>query len=101
MELKNVQADNMKLNVLGDNFSVEQDINGFLEQAKLDRDIAAEFTNPNKTYRKFATIPDIVALDIKLRYDIDIHHPDTMKNPAMMKKFRAIIKSDFPKLLSH
>jgi hypothetical protein len=101
MELKNVKADNMELNVLDNNFQVSQDITGFLEQAKLDRDIAAEFTNPNKTYRKLATIPDIVALDIKLRYDIDIHDPETMKDPALMKRFRAIIKSDFPKLLSH
>jgi hypothetical protein len=101
MELKNVKADNMELNVKDDNFQVSQDITGFLEQAKLDRDIANEFMDTKKTYRKFATIPDIVALDIQLRYDIDIHDPETMKNPNTMKRFRAIIKSDFPKLLSH
>lgn len=101
MELKNVKSKDMELNVRDDNFQISQNIDGFLKQAEMERSIAAEFTNPNKTYRKLATIPDIVALDIKLRYDIDIHDPDTMSNPAKMKRFRAIIKSDFPKLLSH
>lgn len=101
MELKNVKSGNMGLNVADGKFQVDQDVSGFIEQAKLDRDIANEFTNPNKTYRKFATIPDVVALDIKLRYDIDLHDPETLKNPHTMKRFRAIVQRDFPKLLSH
>jgi hypothetical protein len=98
-----VKIENRGLELIGDDkqFTLSQNIDPFLENAKQERDIAAEFTNPNKRYRKLATIPDVVALDIKLRYDIDIHHPDTLKNPHMMKRFRAIIKSDFPKLLSN
>ena len=43
-------------------WSVTQDVKPFLEQAKIDRELQKTGSNGMK---KFATVPDIVAIDIK------------------------------------
>lgn len=78
-------------------WQVYQDERPFLEQAKMDR----EQTNKKDVgYRKFATIPDIVAIEILQNHHIDLHDPNTMQDKTLMAKFRAIIKSEYPYLLS-
>ena len=79
-------------------WAVEQDEKPFLEAAKLDRDRGQR---ADIGYRKFATIPDIVAIDILHKYGIDIHDPNTMQDPAQMNKFKNIIKSEYKYLLSY
>jgi hypothetical protein len=78
-------------------WQVYQDEKPFLEQAKMERDL-----NDRKDtgYRKFATIPDIVALEILQNHGIDLHDPNTMQDRNLMNKFRAIIKSEYKYLLS-
>lgn len=79
-------------------WAVEQDEKPFLEAAKMDRDRGQR---SDTGYRKFATIPDIVAIEILQKYGIDIHDPETMQNPAEMTKFKNIIKSEYKYLLSY
>lgn len=79
-------------------WSIQQDITPYLEQAKRDREMQDRF-GKHKTFRKLATIPDIVAIDILTNHGIDVHHEDFGKNPAEMKKFRYILQTEFPELL--
>lgn len=78
-------------------WQVYQDEKPFLEQAKMDRD---QDQRKDTGYRKFATIPDIVALEILQNHGIDLHDPNTMQDRALMNKFRSIIKSEYKYLLS-
>jgi len=79
-------------------WTVQQDEKPFLEQAKKDRDIGQK---KNVGYKKFATIPDIVAIDILNKYGIDIHEPETMLDRDKMQKFKNIIKTEYKYLLSY
>ena len=79
-------------------WQIYQDEKPFLEQAKRERE---QTKRNDSAYRKFATIPDIVAIEVLQKYGIDIHSPETMKDTAMMNKFRYIIKTEYPYLLSY
>lgn len=78
-------------------FKIYQDEKPFLEQAKLDRELK---TNSNTGYKKFATIPDIVAIEINEKHGIDIHSPDILHDREKMARFKRIVKEDYKHLLS-
>ena len=101
MKIDETKHLNMTLKADDSGYLVGQDVSGILEQAAMERKIAAEFTNPNKTYRKFGTIPDVVCIEIKNKFGVDIHDPIASNDPNTMKKFKAIIKRDYPYLLSN
>ena len=79
-------------------WTLQQDEKPFIEQAKRDRDAGQ---NSKAGYKKFATIPDIVAIDILNKYGIDIHDPNTMQDKTKMNRFKQIIKSEYSYLLSY
>ena len=79
-------------------WQIYQDEKPFLEQAKLDREMQKK---KDVGYKKFATIPDIVAIEIKETHGIDIHAPETMRDSDKMAKFMAIIRSDYSHLMSY
>jgi len=79
-------------------WQIYQDEKPFLEQAKLEREMGHK---KDIGYRKFATIPDIVAIEVLHKHGIDIHDPETMRDKALMNKFRTIIKSEYAYLLSY
>ena len=78
-------------------WQVYQDEKPFVEQAKLDRELGLKHTNMK--HRKFATIPDIVALEVMQKYGIDIHNNETSRDPVEMRKFKTIIMQDYPHLV--
>ena len=73
-------------------WEVKQDISAYLDQAKFDRENAQMQRGHMK---KFATIPDIVAIEIAEKYGIDIHDPNTMSDVDKMKKFKYIIQTEY------
>ena len=73
-----------------------QDVQGYLDYAQ---DMRSANTSQT-TMKSFAIIPDIVAIDIMTKYGIDIHSPETLKYPALIAKFKRIIKEEYPKLLT-
>ena len=75
---------------------VAQDITPFLDEVKRDRD--AGF-NRKASYRKFASIPDVVAIEIATNHGINIHDQNTARDQSLMKKFKKIIMQDYPYLL--
>ena len=81
-------------------FQIHQDAAPFIEQAKADRE---SFRGNRKDigYRKACTIPDLVALDILTKYNIDIHDANFMHDPAAVRKVVGIIKSEYPALMSY
>lgn len=87
---------------VGGQWKVEQDVTPFLEQAKRDREayFANESENKKKGLRKFATIPDVVALDIKEKHGLDLHSAEFNSDPANLAKLRLIIIQDYPHLMS-
>jgi len=77
---------------------VSQDISGIIEQVAYDREYQ-DTHGKSKNYRKIATIPDIVAIEILANYGLDLHAPDFMHHPINGRKLRQILKSEYPKLL--
>ena len=58
-------------------------------------------TRKDTGYRKFATIPDIVAIEVNEKYGINIHDPIQSSDSACMNKFKKIIKENYAYLLSY
>ena len=78
-------------------WSFEQDEKPFIEQAKRDRE-ASQLEN-NSGMKKFATIPDLVAMEINYNYGIDLHDPTFMQDDDKKAKFFQIIRQDYPFLV--
>ena len=76
-----------------------QDEKPFIEAAKREREQGKKSTNSG--YKKFATIPDIVAIDIAENYGINIHDPETLHDRDKMNKFKQIISTHYKYLLSY
>ena len=55
-------------------------------------------TNQKQKYRSFAIIPDIVAVDIKTKFGIDVHDPQNSTDE--LQKIRSIIIGNYPHLLT-
>jgi|TARA_R110000822_G_scaffold231204_1_gene363220 hypothetical protein len=81
-------------------FALSQDISAYRTYAKESRD-SYEQNNGGKSYRSFAVIPDIVAIDILTKYQIDINASDFMSDKQQVTKLKKIIISDYPDLLTH
>ena len=82
----------------GNQAVLRQNIKPFLENANKDRELArdAKIKTP---YRKFATIPDIVALDVFTKHKINIHDDMHARDPQTMAKFKQIIRTEYPHLV--
>ena len=77
-----------------------QDEKPFLEQAKLDRENSLN-RKKDVGYKKFATIPEIVAIEIKDKHGIDLHDHTFMDDIDKKAKFMTIIKQDYSQLMSY
>lgn len=79
---------------------VTQDLDPFLKQVKRERDLLADNPLAKKNhYRKFATIPDVIAIEIMENHGLDIHHPEFMKTPEEVKKLKKVIMTEYPDLI--
>ena len=84
--------------LVGDSYwRLEQDEKPFLEQAKYDRE--RQTKDNNSKMRKFATIPEIVAIEINEKYGINIHDIDFWQDPDRKAKFFNVMRSDYPHLI--
>lgn len=82
----------------GEGFA-QQDITQYKEQAKKDREEQDYYGIRRDGYRKLATIPDIVAIEILQNYGLDLHDPTFMSNPANLTKLKRILQSEYRDLL--
>jgi len=79
------------------NFQLEQDVHAYKDYAAQQRELDS-FAANGRTYRSFAIIPDIVAIDILTKYGMDIHSPEFMSDPAQLRRLKQIIETDYPLL---
>jgi len=79
------------------NFQLEQDVNAYKEYAAQQRELDS-FAANGRTYRSFAIIPDIVAIDMLTKHGLDVHSPEFMQDPANLRKLKQVIESDYPLL---
>lgn len=80
-------------------FRATQDVSAYLDYASKSRAIARDmFANQKQKYRSFAIIPDIVAVDIKTKFGIDVHDPQNSTDE--LQKIRSIIIGNYPHLLT-
>ena len=76
-------------------WQVYQDEKPFLAEAQRERD-----NQNNKSHmKKFATIPDIVAMELLTVHGLDIHSPMFMQDPDGLKKLKQIILTDYKHLV--
>ena len=80
----------------GAQWKIQQDINPFLEEAKMDRDLG----EGNKHIRKLYSIPEVVAIEIKEKWGIDVFSVGFMYDKEEKARVHAIIQQHYPKLLS-
>lgn len=78
-------------------WQIYQDEKPYLEQAKMDRE---QTKNRNTHFKKFATIPDIVAIEINHKYGLDVHDQTFMSDKDKLAKLMTIIRQEYPYLLS-
>ena len=78
-------------------WQIYQDERPFLEQAKRDRENGTKATHMN--HKKFATIPEIVSIEIKTKYGIDIHDLNFMNDVDKKARFFTIIQQEYPHLV--
>ena len=81
-------------------FQIHQDAAPFIAAAKADRE-GTRIGRKDVGYKKACTIPDIVALDILTKYKIDVHDANFMHDPTAVRKVIAIMKSEYPALMSY
>jgi len=81
------------------NFKLEQDVSAYKDYAAAQRELDTVSHN-GRAYRSFAFLPDIVAIDILIKYGLDIHAPEFMDNPANLRKLKQIIITDYPLLMT-
>ncbi|MCH9733914.1 MAG: hypothetical protein K0U78_05090 [Actinomycetia bacterium] len=79
-------------------YEVKQEMDPFLAQAKFDRDHASM---QNGHTKKFATIPDLVSIEILNKYGINLHDPATLGDRDKMKKFKYIIQTEYKHLMAY
>lgn len=78
-------------------WQIYQDEKPFLEEAKREQEAGSKDNIMGA--KKFATIPDIVAIEVLQKYGIDIHDPRIMSDRAEMMRFKKIIMMDYPHLV--
>jgi hypothetical protein len=80
-----------------EDFQLEQNVQAYKDYAAQQRELDSIARN-GRTYRSFAIIPDIVAIDILTKYGLDIHADTFMHDPASLRKLKQIIETDYPLL---
>lgn len=79
----------------------KQDVQAFIDNAKYGRDKQEALGHTKGGHRKFATIPDAIALKILEVHGLDLHDPAFMSDKQNMTKFKAVIMREYPELVEN
>jgi len=80
-------------------WEAKQDITQYIDHAKLEREKQEYYGIRKDGYRKMATIPDIVALEILQNHHLDLHDPAFMQDRKNLERLKKILISEYPDLL--
>ena len=77
-------------------WQIEQDEKPFIDMVKDERET---HNNKHTHMKKFATIPDIVAIEIMENYGLNIHDPEFMSDKDKLTKLKQIILQHYKYLV--
>ena len=80
-------------------WEIKQDISEVKKEIQRDRDMLATGRHNKMGFRKMATIPDIVAIQIMENHQLNVHDQTFMSDPNNLKKLRKILMTEYPDLL--
>ena len=80
----------------GSTWKIEQNVDEFKEQAKRDR----EAGDGKHHIKKMYSIPEVVAIEIKKNYGIDVFAPTFMHDAEQKMRVHLIIQQEYPYLMS-
>jgi len=80
-------------------FQLEQSASAYKEYAELQRALDGEVPS-NRQYRSSFILPDIVAIDILIKYGLNVHAPEFMEDPNNYRRLKKIILSEYPHLMT-
>jgi len=80
-------------------WEASQDITQYKENVKLQKEREAYYGRSKGSYRKMATIPDIVAIKILQEHHLDLHDPNFMQDSNNLKKLKKILMSEYSDLV--
>ena len=82
-----------------DQWEAKQDVTQFKEHAKLEREKQEYYGHRKDGYRKLATIPDIIALEILQNHKLDLHDPMFMREPQNVQRLKKILMTEYRDLV--
>jgi len=82
--------------VKGNGIGVTQDVTDHLAWAKYQKELSRQ-KRPDTGFKPFCNVPDSVALDIMTKHRINVH--DANIQPEEMRKFKRIMKTEYPHLM--
>ena len=80
----------------GSQWQIKQDIQPFLDQAKHERSLGESKSH----YKKVASIPQVVAEEIKIKWGVDLYDPTFMHDQEKKAKVFALLETEYPHLKS-
>ena len=80
-------------------WEIKQDISEIKKEVQRDKDLLFTGRHNKMGFRKMATIPDIVAIQIMENHNLNLHDPLFMNDPNNLKKLRKVLISEYPDLL--
>lgn len=87
----------------GDLYKLDQDMTPYLEYAAQSRINETDMSGARKrarTTKPFCILPDIVAIEILTKYNIDVHSPTFGTDPMEVKRFRSLMLTEYKGLLT-
>ncbi len=79
------------------NWEIHQNETPYIDEVK--RNVEAGTKKTHMGHKKFATVPDIVAIEILQKHRLDLHDPMFMENPINMTRLKKIIMTEYPYLV--
>jgi hypothetical protein len=93
---ENPYSFNVKLD--GTNFRLDQDVSHYRDYAlEMKKSLEGQTRKPH--YRLAMIIPDIVAIDILVKYGIDVHHPNFMHDKDQIRRVEKIMQNEYSDLV--
>lgn len=80
-------------------WEIKQDISEIKKEIERDKELSKIGRHNKMGFRKMATIPDIVAIEMKEKWGLDIHDPAFHYDENNKKRLRYLLRTEYPDLL--
>lgn len=80
-------------------WEIKQDISEIKKEIERDKMLSSTGLHNKMGFRKMATIPDIVAIEMKEKHNLDIHSPTFHADESNKKRLRYLLRTEYPDLI--